>query len=365
MTLLTVSRSAADRRPRTARLTALGAALLLTAGLGSTAGATPTRSHLPDRGTAARTVESDAEATTVLAVSIDGLNPNALTRLGRAGTPNLHRIMDEGASTLNARTEVELTVTLPNHTGMVTGRRITARTGGHGVIWNDDRKRPATVQAASGRPVESVFTVVNRAGGRPALFASKTKFLLWKRSWPLALKDTVIEEGNGVLVTELIADLAQERSFRMLHLSLPDVAGHKHGFMGPRYLAAVRRVDRLVGRVLRAVDRSPALSQDLALLVTADHGGKGARHSVATSVANYRIPFLVRGPGVPAGSDLYELNPTYADPGRRQPSYAAARQPVRNGMLANLSLDLLGLPPVPGSEHDAGQDLEVTPPVAP
>jgi Type I phosphodiesterase / nucleotide pyrophosphatase len=346
-----------------ARLATLGATLLLATGLSPASGVVPTPGETAPR---AASTETDAEAQTVLAISIDGLNPDALRRLGSSGAPNLHRIVDEGASTLNARTEVEMTVTLPNHTGMVTGRRIEASTGGHGVVWNDDRKRPATVQSAAGHAVGSVFTVVDGADGDPALFASKTKFSLWKRSWPRALKgDTRIDERNGVLVKALVSDLAVDRSFRMLHLSLPDAAGHDHGFMSPRYLTAVRRADRLVGRVLRAVDRSPELSEGLALIVTADHGGKGANHADRTRLANYRIPFLVRGPGVPAGADLYALNPTYADPGSIQPSYDVERQPVRNGALANLSLDLLGLPSVPGSEHDVEQDLEVTPATTP
>ena len=121
--------------------------------------------------------------TRVLAVSIDGLRSSAITQLGRAGTPTLHRLMAQGASTLNARTEREMTVTLPNHTGMVTGRRIAASRGGHGVTWNDDRRRPPTVQRAAGHDVSSVFRVVHNASRGTALFASKTKFSLFERSW--------------------------------------------------------------------------------------------------------------------------------------------------------------------------------------
>src|SRR5436190_1290294 len=68
--------------------------------------------------------------TRVVVISVDGLNPTALTRLGRAKTPTYHRLIDEGASTLNARTEVEKTITLPNHAGMVTSRRIAKAYGG-------------------------------------------------------------------------------------------------------------------------------------------------------------------------------------------------------------------------------------------
>ena len=41
--------------------------------------------------------------TQVVVISIDGLNPKAITRLGSAGVPVLHGLMAEGASTLNAR----------------------------------------------------------------------------------------------------------------------------------------------------------------------------------------------------------------------------------------------------------------------
>ena len=93
--------------------------------------------------------------------------------------------------------------------------------------------------------------------------------------------------------------------------------------------------------------------------MTADHGGLGAGHADPRRYADYRVPFLVWGPGVPAGADLYALNPTYADPGNRRVGYAAALQPVRNGDVGNLVLDVLGLPAIPHSELDAAQDLEV------
>ena len=65
--------------------------------------------------------------------------------------------------------------------------------------------------------------------------------------------------------------------------------------------------------------------------------------------------------GVPrsqAGPSLYAPEPDYANPGSRRTSYSDARQPVRNGDVANLALDLLGLGAVPGSEHDRAQDLD-------
>lgn len=293
---------------------------------------------------------------TVVAISIDGLNPRAITRLGTSRTPALHRLMRTGASTLNARTERELTDTLPNHTGMVTGRRIAAAQGGHGVTWNDDRLRPPTVQAAAGEPVASVFNVVHDAGGGTAFFASKTKFSLWERSWPDAIDSDVIVEANRRLVNKFVTDLtSQTRSFRFLHLSAPDVTGHASGFMSPAYLDAVAATDSLVGKVMATIASSPSLAGHTAVILTADHGGRGASHRDPTRPANYVIPFMVWGPGVAAGADLYAINPAYTNPQRERTTYAAT--PVRNGDVANLSLDLLELPGVADSELDAAQDL--------
>lgn len=297
--------------------------------------------------------------TRVLAVSIDGLRPSVINQLGRAGTPTLHRLIRQGASTLNARTEREMTVTLPNHTGMVTGRPIVASRGGHGVTWNDDRRQPPTVQSAAGHDVSSVFRVVHRADRSTALFASKTKFSLFERSWDAAINKMRIRLDNAALTRATRRDLlAHNRGFTFLHLSAPDSAGHTHGWRSRAYLRAVRATDRRLGQIVQTINEHGRLRNHLVLMVTADHGGTGKDHGDATRLVNYRIPFLVWGPTVARGTDLYGLNPDYANPGRRRTSYSDTRQPVRNGDVANVALDLLGLGPVRGSEHDRAQDLD-------
>ncbi len=295
----------------------------------------------------------------VLAISVDALNPTALLRLGRERTPALHRLLDEGAFTLNARTQVESTDTLPNHTSMVTGRRVLATRGGHGVTWNSHRPR-TTVQGAAGHAVASVFTVAHEAGST-AMFAAKRKFSIFERSWDAGIDRAVIREGDDLsLMKAARADLVQAgRDFTFLHFAHPDVVGHAHGFMSPAYLTAVERIDTLVGKLLRAIETNPALAETVVIL-TADHGGAAdhTRHDEVASYANYRVPFVVWGSGIGHG-DLYAMNPAYADPGRRRAPYSG-RQPVRNGDLANLALDLLGLGPVPDSKYDVRQRLSVT-----
>ena len=53
----------------------------------------------------------------------------------------------------------------------------------------------------------------------------------------------------------------------------------------------------------------------------------------------------------------YALTPERVKPGRTRPGFAASPQPIRNGEVANASLDILGIGPVPGSLWDYGQDL--------
>lgn len=304
----------------------------------------------------ATTTRGDASASSpsVVAISVDGLNVAAIDLLGRAGAPTFHRLLEEGAGTLNARTEYEQTVTLPNHTSMMTGRRIDAAHGGHGVTWDDDRPG-TTVQAAAGHPVGSVFSVVHGSGGSTALYTTKAKFGLYERSWPAGIGTFRFTENQRRLVRLARNDLADDApAFTFLHVSLPDRAGHRYGGMSAQYLDAVRRTDRQLGTVLRAV-----AGDDVVVIVTSDHGfpTDATDHSVKRNIENYRIPFLVWGAGVAHG-DLYATNQAFRDPHGRRPAYAG-RQPVRNGDVANLALDLLGLGPVPGSELDHDQDLTV------
>lgn len=293
----------------------------------------------------------------VLAISVDGLNVDVVEELGAAGAPTLHRLLDEGAGTLDARTMYEQSVTLPNHTSMMTGRRITASRGGHGVTWDDDRPG-TTVRHAAGHRVASIFSEVHAAGGDTALYTTKEKFGLYERSWPRAIDTFLVRESQRGLVAAARDDLHDgPATFTFVHVSLPDRAGHAHGGGSEEYAAAVSRTDHHLGTLLDAVT-----GDDVTVVLTADHGFSpdDTSHSARTDPANYTVPFLVWGDGVEP-ADLYDLNPDRRDPDDRRPSYAADRQPVRNGDLANLAAALLGLDRVPGSGLGVDDPLRVQP----
>jgi hypothetical protein len=127
--------------------------------------------------------------------------------------------------------------------------------------------------------------------------------------------------------------------------------------MSQPYLAAVKRTDKLLGRILNTVADHPALRRHTLVILTADHGGRGASHYTASKLQNFRIPFMTWGAGIPAGRNLYGLNPTFRSPGSSRTSYSG-KQPIRNGDLANLATDALDLPRVTGSEFDSPRTLD-------
>lgn len=293
----------------------------------------------------------------VVAISLDGLNSRAIVQLGAKRVPHLYQLFRQGAGTTNARSQVEMTLTLPNHTSMVTGRRIAAASGGHGVTWNHHRAG-STVHGAAGSRVASVFSVVRAGGGKTSLFSTKSKLTLFSRSWPI--DKTVIRSGNDALLTRLfrLDILRNTRAFGFLHLGLADQVGHSSGWMGSAYLKAVIKLDALVGSVMATIRDTARLRRSTVVVLTSDHGGiPGSRsHDNAAALDNHRVPFVVWGPGVDQGS-LYAMNRDRRDPRTSRPAYAGV-QPVRNGDLANLATRVLGLGPVPGSLWNADQRLD-------
>lgn len=291
----------------------------------------------------------------VLVVSLDGFNTKILEQ---RSMPTMERLIDEGASTLNARTAVERTTTLPNHTSMLTGRPVFGPRG-HRIAENTDTG--ADLQKLNDDYVASFFDAVHDAGLTTGLYTTKEKFEVFDRSWDKdsgARDETGKDDGRDKidtfvvgdeeeLVDRALADLQESKlDAGLLHIGALDEAGHGSEFMSPTYLDEAPRVDRLLERVVETIESSEELSQTVTLIVTADHGGEGTAHSEVNDPENYRIPFVAWGDDVASGADLYALNQDRQDPGEEQPRYGAT-QPVRNLDVAATVLDVLGLSPAP------------------
>ena len=310
----------------------------------------------------------------VVLVSVDGLGSVYLQRLLDAGQlPNFKKLLAESAGTANARTDYNNTVTLPNHTGMLTSRRV-AEAAGHNWLSNTDPANGVTLQSNKGAYLASVFDVVHDHGLRTGLWATKTKFVLFKVSYDEAhgapditgsnngrnkLNCFDIEDSRALIANFLNIMRTKPCQFAFVHFGDTDAAGHSQGWGSADYNAALITLDGYLGQILELIANQPKLKGKTDLILTADHGGDGKNHSDATKLLDYTIPFYVWGSDVTAG-DLYLLNPqTRQSPGESRPDYTATTQPVRNADAGNLALSLLGLPPIPGSTVNAKQDLRV------
>lgn len=298
--------------------------------------------------------------TYVILLSVDGLRPDALTTLGEKGAPNFYRLMKEGAFTLNARTDPDRTVTIPNHVCMITGRGVQGSKG-HNFI--DNRSVGLSIHANKGEYVTSVFDVVKDHGLSTALFASKLKFKVFINSYAdtsgprrssridhYSLTDLEDEVTLGYLIKQL---RDKPPVFSFVHFAQLDDAGHWAGWdldQNSLYMMTVQQIDRNIGKILETIDREPFLAGRTVIVLTSDHGGMGTDHDAVTKHENFRIPLLIWGKGVARGKDLYKMNNDIRqDPGQNRIACGKGKQPIRNGDAANIVCAVLGLTFVPGS----------------
>lgn len=172
-----------------------------------------------------------------------------------------------------------------------------------------------------------------------------------------------IDHIVGAGAAERIQSLAQDRpDLSFIYFPDADRAGHKYGYLGNEFRDALAKVDVYLGDILEFVENDPQWKDKTIIIFTADHGGKPETkgHGDYKHPHVYIIPFMIWGPGVGKGIDLYDINQsTRKDPGDGRPKYARSNQPIRNGDLGNLALKMLGLPHIPGSFMNNKQDLQV------
>jgi hypothetical protein len=320
----------------------------------------------------------------VIHISVDGLNAKTLESVIDSGdAPTFKRLRDEGATTFNARTDFTHTVTLPNHTSMITGRPVFPPAGmgpqvGHHWIENDVPQRDTTLHKnhPAAEYVASTFDVAHDAGLATAMYASKDKFVIYDQSYNETagrehvngrdkidvyyFQDDGEPQYSASLNARLLADMAARHfNYVFVHYRDTDSVGHSLGWGSKAYRQTIKTVDGYLAELLQLIDADPALAGKTAIVLTTDHGGLWYDHSAETLPPNYTIPLMVWGAGVGRG-DLYKMNAeSRADPGDSRPDYNASGQPIRNGDTGNLAIALLGLPPIPGSLINAKQDLRI------
>ncbi|WP_300676186.1 alkaline phosphatase family protein [Nocardioides sp.] len=303
-----------------------------------------------------------AGITHTVVIDVEGLPSAAISGVRQSWAPHLTAIRRSGASTLNARTPVEPKASIPNALSLLSGRPVTTGVGGHGFVWNRFNTKAAkfaTVCKATGAYVNTVFDTVHNQGGSTSFMSTDPGAAIVLRSARSGLADSQgvdygtnkltvssMQSNDAAAIKVLRKQIANApRSISYLQLSSPRTVGEKYGYFGPKYAAAVRATDRRIAQVLNSIRASSRTATSTALIVTSSSGGSH-KATVGTALPQYQIPLIVWGHGVPAGADLYAMNPSFTDPGVGRPGYAGS-QPLRNANIANIVTTMLGYPTMP------------------
>jgi len=264
------------------------------------------------------TPDSQSSASNVLLVTIDTLRADRLGCYGYrpAVTPVLDSLAARGVRFETAVAHAPLTA--PSHASILTGHTPL----GHGV-----RDNGAYVLPAGVRTVAEDF---RQAGYRTAGFISG--FPLKRRfgfDRGFDVYDDQLPRGKDARRTayvERTADRTTDAAIRWLEAASPAGSPRKPFFMWVHYFdphapyeapaesmrgvaspydGEIAFVDAQLGRLLRRVDELGKNAPTL-VLVTADHGESLGEHGEDTHGifvydSTIRVPFILAGPGVPAG----------------------------------------------------------------
>jgi phosphonoacetate hydrolase len=252
----------------------------------------------------------------VVAFLFDGANANVLYDMATRGeAPNVARLIESGIAYGHGAMAGLPTVTLANHTSIMTGRL----PGHHGVLhnaWFDRRTGEQVITNSSATwpwcmqhlfpGVESVHSVLRRT--RPATFtasvdepcdhgASWSTFDAFRRGevptpgakealphtterfvrpnkdyrWSTIIDHAGVEQAVGILGGRFREETFPMPTFLFCNFTLTDAAMHAGGPHSEIAAASVRDTDARMGEVLAAVEAA-GIFDDTAFVLVADHG---------------------------------------------------------------------------------------------
>ena len=218
-------------------------------------------------------------------VLADGLRPDAI---GPGRTPTLAGLGDDYTQAVRAMT-IRPSVTVAALASLATG--VSPDTHGLvepglGFLSRLGRLRPLPTELARHGLTTSVVAGLANAAARHATRALTGCAGVTRMITTAPDAAAVIGGASGLFER-------REDGLLFLYLSDCDRAGHEDGWMSPRYLEAVRRVDAAVGALTARLG-------DAHLIVVADHGGGGVspRDHDTPHPVNDHIPVILAGPRV-------------------------------------------------------------------
>ena len=249
----------------------------------------------------------------VIFIGFDGMGSYAVQR---AHTPNINRLIENGAVSLDTRS-VRSTVSSQNWMSMVSG----APSQVHGVHDNSWLFGDRPYEPGKARNSKNLFPAMRddlRAARPDALIYG---FIEWGgETWfyDLDTFDKVVcneEEAGQDYSSEDIMNQALEAYFEdqpdLLFVSvvITDNLAHHVGHESEEFLDCVNHMDEMVGHFVSELEKR-GLMDDTVLMITADHGGIGLGHGGDTP-QEYRVPIIMYGDGVTKGKVMEYTNMIY------------------------------------------------------
>lgn len=312
----------------------------------------------------------------VFHISIDGLRSDTIVCLGEILLPTLYKIRKNGLFTDNARTDCDITITLPNHTGMFTSLPFK---NGHNVYFNKNMT-DLNIHDLNNKYIYSLFNNLYENKKTSAMYVNKDKFEFINKSYSLTdnflyqktsepyitkfyLNKNAERDNKPIpIISELLNDIYNNKlcDYTFIHFGNTDKMGHRHGWNTDQYKKALVDIDLDIGILINYLE---SRNINFYMIITTDHGGGGGNirsHSDITNRLNFTIPFYVyKNKGFNLGTnDLYSINKTRTSPKIDiNPDYNDNIIPIRNNDTGNFVLYLLNIGPIKNSLVNYKQDL--------
>ncbi|MBI4738844.1 alkaline phosphatase family protein [Candidatus Woesearchaeota archaeon] len=249
----------------------------------------------PHKKSAASTDSDDSkpDLEKVLLIGIDGLRPDALEV---ADTPNIDRLINEGAYSGKAQAG-KYTMSGPGWSNILLG------------VW--EHKHGVKDNSFKGSKYDeypSLFARLEEV--RPELYT--VSIVSWKpiHDHIITTADKRIhhawQDKGDELVTQDAVKILRDQDPDVLFVYFADVdeTGHQYGFHSTvrEYVRAIERVDDEIGQIMRALhDRKQYSHEDWLVLATTDHGGRGTGHG-GQSPEEKTIFYIARGSAAVRGA---------------------------------------------------------------
>jgi predicted AlkP superfamily pyrophosphatase or phosphodiesterase len=246
----------------------------------------------------------------VYVIGIDGMSSEGLHR---ANTPNMDKLMENGALCDPVRTVLPSS-SAPNWASMLMG----AGPEIHGITSNDWRLEKHDLEPVVTDEYGYFPTVLSViCAQRPEM---KTGMLYhwggFEHLFETALPSVYKRFPDEIETTAAIAEYIKKEKpgFIFSQLDHVDAAGHRFGHMSQEYLGSIARADTLAGIIMNAINEA-GIENETLIFVVSDHGGINKGHG-GTNPKEVTVPFILSGAGVrknfhvPTEVYMYDVAPT-------------------------------------------------------